>query len=431
MIEGLFMKIKLIRRFFIIRLALSFIFDFWRIGFLKKRLQGEHLEEAINRICAYAGIRMRNTAFRLEGIIVKVGQFLSMREDLLPKAFTEQLTDLQDAMPPVPFSKMKPYLEKELNQRLESIFDRFEKNPIAAASLAQVHKAMLKDGSVVAVKVIRPNMEKIAKADLDSLGLVAKITKLFPSLRRKMNFVQLHLEFSQTILRELDCRQELIHLQRFSAMFEGDQRIKIPYAYQEYTTKRILVMEFIEGIRVTDRTRLHSLGVNTTVIAEILLKAYFLQLFVYGFIHVDPHPGNLLILSNHRICMLDFGMVDELSMDEVTLFRRLFQSIFLGDLNEILSVLAELGFVSNKEAVRPIICQFLDQFSETTSPRDTTAEFGSLLRKNHLQLQAKYMFLLRSLGFMMSTLKRLTPNTSIFDLLIRVGPEVFRRDREK
>ncbi|MBP1931388.1 ABC1 kinase family protein [Ammoniphilus resinae] len=428
------MKIKLIRRFFIIRLALSFIFDYWRIVFLKKRLEGDQLEEAVSRVSANAGKRMRNTAFRLEGIIVKVGQFLSTREDLLPKAFTEQLTDLQDTMPPVPFSKMKPYIEKQSNHRLDFIFGRFEENPVASASLAQVHKAILKDGSVVAVKVIRPNIEKIAKADLDSLGLMAKITKLFPSLRRKMNFVQLHQEFSETILRELDCRQELIHLQRFAAMFANDLRIKIPYAYVEYTTERILVMEFIEGTRVTELPKLHSLEVDATAIAKTLLEAYFLQLFVYGFIHVDPHPGNLLILSNHQICFLDFGMVDELDSEEVTLFRRLFQSILLGDLNVIMSTLKQLGFVTqqaNQEAVRSVIRHMLDRFSDVDHPSDATIGLASLLRNNDLQLQAKYMFLLRSVGFMLSTLKRLAPNIPIFELLIQVGPVVFSRVREK
>ncbi len=421
------MKIKLIRRLLIIRLALSFVFDYWKICRLNRKLQGMQLETEVNHICAQAGKRMRLTAFRLKGIIVKIGQFLSMREDLLPQAFTEQLTELQDAMPAAPFRSVHSIIEQELNQKIQAVFSSFDENAVAAASLAQVHKAVLLNGTKVAVKVLRPGMEKMAQADLDSLGLVAKITQRIPSLSRKMNFVELHQQFTETIHRELDFGQELFHLQRIEDMFSKDQRLKVPKAYQEYCSRRLLVLEYVEGARITDKRTLAAWKVDGLSMAETLLEAYLRQLFLYGFIHVDPHPGNLLILPDHRLCMLDFGMIHELTTNEVKTIRLLLQSFLFHDIDGILSALEQLGYLhpdANREQLRNNFSQIHD------CKQLNIAKLKMLLQNSPLKLRAKYMFLLRGTGLLKSSLTLMAPHADLFNLLLKVGPSVFMTPAE-
>lgn len=425
------MGLKIFRRMLIIRLALSFVLDYWKICRIDKRLQGEQREAAVNQICTNAGVRMRQTAFYLKGIIVKIGQFLSMRQDVLPRAFTQELAGLQDALPAAPFSSVQRLLEKELT---ETPFKKFDEEAIAAASLAQVHKAILLDGTEVAVKIIRPGMERLARIDLDTLGLVAKLTQRIPALRRKMNFTQLHQEFTETIQRELDCRQELSQIRRFETMFSSDPRIKIPNVYENLCTRRILTMEYIEGARVTDQQELSKWEIDTVSIAETLLDAYFRQLLVFGFIHVDPHPGNLLILPDHRLCFLDFGMIDELTASEVQTLRGLFQSIMFRDLNGILSAFEQLGFLptnTNRKDMLPMVSQVLDRInggnSRQAKPelKEVVTALRSFLKHSPIQLQAKYMFLVRATGILITVLTGLAPQTNWFEILFRVGPPVF------
>ncbi|HJV44848.1 MAG TPA: AarF/UbiB family protein [Bacillota bacterium] len=427
--EGLTdVRLKLFRRFLIIRLVLSFVLDYWKIGRLKKRLQGEQLKKAVNQVHTNAGIRMRLTAFRLKGVIVKIGQFLSMRQDLLPEAFTKELMDLVDALPAAPFSQIEVLIQKELKQKAHKLFKQFDEQAIAAASLAQVHRATLMDGSVVAVKIIRPGMERLAKADLDSLGLAAKLVRRIPSIHRRLDFVQMHREFTETIQRELDCRQELLHLQRFTEMFAHHSRIKIPKVYEPYTTRRILVMEYIEGIRITDQQKLRECGIDEVSTAKTLLESYLRQLLVSGFVHVDPHPGNLFVLLDGRLCFLDFGMMDELSTREVQTFRRLVQSILLNDPNGVLHALKQLGFLPpsySAAELKPLLDQVV---SKLFGKEHTGAEMNSLLSIFHnspIQLQAKYMFIMRGIGFLITTLGILAPHTNWLEWLFDMGLSMF------
>lgn len=428
------MRLTIIRRLLIIRLVASLVFDYWKVCRIDKRLEGEERIAALNSIYSKAGKRVRWTAFKLKSIIVKIGQFLSMRGDILPSAFTKELTDLHDALPATPFSAVKPLLEKELNVSIHAVFQDFNEEPIAAASLAQVHKATLPDGTVVAVKVIKPKMERFAQIDLNTIGLAAKVIQRIPALRRKMNFVDMHREFTETIYRELDCSQELSHMERFAEMFSDNPNVKIPNVYKELCSRRILVMEYMEGARITDHETLTEWKVDQVAIAETLLDAYFKQLLVYGFIHVDPHPGNLLILPDHRLCFLDFGMMDELTTDEVKTIRRLFQSIMFSDIDGIVTAFEELGFLpphTNHKELAPMITQILDRLGgevgQQGSPelKQFVAGMKYFIKNSPIQLQAKYMFLLRGTGILITVLKQLAPSTNWMEVLLRVGPSTF------
>lgn len=425
------MKLRMKRRFLLIRLVLSFVLDYRKIERLNKRLSGEEREREVNRICRNAGIRMRNTAFRMKGIIVKVGQFLSMRQDLLPQAFIQELTDLQDALPAVSFQKIRPFIEQELKKDVFEVFLEFEEQAIAAASLAQVHKAVLPDGTKVAVKILRPRMEKLAQADLDTLGFIAKVTQRFPAIGRKMNFVQLHREFTEIIERELNGCRESEHLHRFAKMFSDNPQIVIPKVFDSYTTGRLIVMEYMEGTRVTNDKLLSKWKIDRPEMARTLLDAYAQQLLIYGFIHVDPHPGNLLILPGNRLCFLDFGMVNELTIDEVRTLRSLLQNILFQNVDGILSAFEHLGFLKqgfDYSHLKPVINHVLSQLSESDgdgqAPELSNVVSGlkSFLQDHSIQLQAKYMFLVRGTGMLITTLSLLAPRNDWMTLLFDVVP---------
>lgn len=427
------MNLRIKRRFLLIRLVLSFVLDYWKIEILKKRLSGKEREREINRVCQTAGIRMRNTAFRMKGIIVKIGQFLSMRKDLLPQAFIQELTDLQDALPAEPFQKIRPFIEQELKKDILEVFLEFEKEAIAAASLAQVHRAVLPDGTMVAVKILRPQMEKLAQADLDTLGLIAKVTQRIPALGRKINFVQLHREFTETLGRELNGYRESEHLHRFANMFSDNQRIRLPKVFDSYTTRRMIAMEYMEGARITDDKLLFEWNINRSEVARTLLEAYMQQLLNYGFIHVDPHPGNLLILPGNQLCFLDFGMVSELMADEVMTLRNLLKNILFQDIDGILSTLEHLGFLKPEfdySHLKPIINQILVRLSESNEngqvPELSNVISGlkTFFHDHSIQLQAKYMFLIRGTGILITTLSLLAPRNDWMKLLFDVVPPV-------
>lgn len=427
------MRLVIIRRILTVRLALLFIIDYWRICIVSRRLEGKAREEAVNRICQKAGRRMKNTAFLLKGIIVKIGQFLSMRHDVLPSAFTQELIDLQDSLPAIPYHRISRSIEKELGKPIEDVFQTFEKDAVAAASLAQVHRAILKDGNKVAVKILRPNIEKIAKADMSTLRLIARVVQRIPALRKKMNFVELHQEFSKTIYRELDGIQEMGHIQKFKHLFH--QSIKVPTVYEQYTTKRLLIMEYIEGTKIADQAQLKNDNINTLKNAEVILECYLRQVLVHGFIHLDPHPGNILIKRNGQVCFLDFGMVTQLSTEEIQTIRDLLQSIMFADVDGIVSCIEKLGYIpdqTQKERVTLIIKSIYDSLLYSQDQTDQAPSFQrvvgtlrSFIKDNPIQLQAKYMFLLRCIGILMTTLTTLAPTIILKESLMKFGPDVF------
>ncbi|HET7657154.1 MAG TPA: AarF/UbiB family protein [Bacillales bacterium] len=427
------MRLRVLRRFMLIRLAISFVFDYWKINRLNRRLSGEEREKAVNRVCEKAGKRMRETAFRLKGIIVKVGQFLSMRQDVLPGAFIKELSDLQDALPAEDFQTIRPYIEKELTQTIDEVFQSFEGHAVAAASLAQVHRAVLRDGTKVAVKILRPKMEELAQADLDTLGLIAKVTQRFPRLGRKMNFVLLHREFTETIQLELNGFSESKHLQRFAGMFINDDSIVIPKVVDRLTTRRLIVMEYMEGAKVTDDRQLSEWKIDRKEAARTVLEAYLQQFLIHGFIHVDPHPGNLLILPGNRIGFLDFGMVDVLTEEEVSILRNLLQNIVFQNPDGILAAFERLGFLvqdSDYGQLKPVINHMLERLNGTPENQETpeldtvVAGLKSFLHNQSFQLQAKYMFLIRAIGILVSTLALIAPRNDWMAMLYDVVPSV-------
>jgi len=246
---------------------------------------------------------------KLGPTFVKLGQLLSTRVELLPQAYLEALARLQDKVEPFSFAEVEKIVTNELGVRISKAFAAFEDQPMAAASLGQVHRATLRDGRPVAVKVQRPGIREEMVEDLDALEDIADFLDQHTELGRRYEFCHLLEQFRKSLLQELDYRQEAANLTTLSRDLQKFDHIIIPAPIDQYCTSRVLTMEFVPGKKITDLSPLARMEFDGAGLAEELFRAYLEQILVNGFFHADPHPGNVFITADHRVALLDLGMV--------------------------------------------------------------------------------------------------------------------------
>lgn len=252
--------------------------------------------------------RVRMAFEELGPTYIKLGQVLSTRPDLVPVDFTNELSKLQDNVPSFAFSAAKRIIETEFGSPLEELFDFFDEAPFASASIGQVHKAGLKDGETVAVKVQRPSIKKIIEVDLEimlHLAMLVERNIMEIALYRPVKIIE---EFARTLEKEIDYTIEATSMERFARHFLNDPTIYIPKVFRDMTTEHVLTMELVDGIKVSEIDRLDEAGLDRKTITVRGANFYLKQVFDFGFFHADPHPGNIFILPDNVICLLDFGM---------------------------------------------------------------------------------------------------------------------------
>jgi len=277
---------------------------------------------------------------------IKLGQLLSARPDLVTKTFADEFRKLLDEVPPFPSEEAKRIVEAELKRPLNEIFSFFDDLPVAAASIAQVHHATLKDGTDVVIKVRRPRIEENIENDIDILYLIARLMLKYIPESRFYNPVGIVDEFSRNIKKEMDFIMEANNATTFRKNFEGSETIYIPKVYYEYTTKRVLTMERLVGIRIDDFERLDKEGFDRKDIAKKGAEAYFKQLFEDGLFHADPHPGNIFILEDGRMGLMDFGIVGRLSEETMEGIANTFLALIHKDFDRLIQQYIELGLVT-------------------------------------------------------------------------------------
>jgi ubiquinone biosynthesis protein len=287
--------------------------------------------------------RLRLTLERLGPTFIKFGQVLSVRPDLIPKSYTKELENLQDKVPQFSYTIAKEHIKKEFGKDIDEIFSTFEKKPIASASISQVHKATLKNGKIVAVKIQRPDVRKIMETDIEIMFYVAKLLeKKIPKIK-KFNPVQIIEEFSKWTEKELDFKKEAVNAKRFASNFSGDKTVKIPEVYDNFTTDKILTMEFIDGIGLHNLKQIKKEKINLKPILEQGFNAILTQVFVHGFFHADPHPGNIIITKDKKIAFVDFGIVGHFDEKLKAQSIDLFYGVIENDAEKIVDTLVELS----------------------------------------------------------------------------------------
>jgi predicted unusual protein kinase regulating ubiquinone biosynthesis (AarF/ABC1/UbiB family) len=240
---------------------------------------------------------------------VKIGQALSTRPDMVPSAYLVALQRMQDDVAPIPFEAIRMVIEEELGVRLSKAFLEFDEVPIGCASLAQVHRAVLRDGRRVAVKVQRPFVSELVRSDLDTLANVAGKADHFTDIGRRLRFADWVHEFRKTLLAELDYRVEADNLCRFAEHFESYPELYVPQPVRDLCASRVLTMDLVLGVKVTELSGLRRTEQDLGKLGEALLRGYLDQMFVHGEIHADPHPGNLLAMDDGRLGLFDLGMI--------------------------------------------------------------------------------------------------------------------------
>ena len=274
---------------------------------------------------------------------IKLGQLLSTRSDMLPPAHLEALSRLQDDIEPFPFADVEPIVQEELGVRLSKAFAEFDPEPVAAASLGQVHRAVLRDGREVAVKVQRPGIREQVLKDLEALDEVARLIDRFTGARRNLDATRVLDEFRRSLVAELDYRQEAQHLVTVSDELRDFESIVVPLPIDDYTTSRVLTMDFVRGTKITAVSGVERTELDGEALADELFRAYLHQILVAGTFHADPHPGNVFLTEDGRIALLDLGMVGRLTPPVQERLLRLLLAIGEGRGDEAATVAIELG----------------------------------------------------------------------------------------
>ncbi len=281
-------------------------------GDLVKSIDPEDLEGPIAEEAGDAKGDPEKLAKDLESLgptFIKLGQLLSTRSDLLPGPYLDALARLQDKVEPFSFAEVEEIVSSELGVRLSKAFQEFESMPLAAASLGQVHRARLRDGRPVAVKVQRPNIRQTILDDLEAFEQIAGVIDRHTEVGRRFAFRDMLEEFRKTLLRELDYRREAQNLVVLATNLKEYERLVIPRPVEDYSTARVLTMDYVRGTKITDLSPLARIDIDGRILAEDLCRAYLDQILVDGFFHADPHPGNLMVTDDGRLALLDLGMV--------------------------------------------------------------------------------------------------------------------------
>lgn len=414
------------RTWAVFALAWSYWRDARHIARAKRRLPPKSAARYEDETYRVGGERFRREAFRLGGLIIKVGQFLSARTDVLPLAFTRELAVLQDQVPAAPFSEVREVLQEAYEGSLGDVFSQVDETPLAAASLGQVHRARLAtSGQWVAVKVQRPGIMDLASVDLGALGVIMRVISRSTRIGKRINAQRLFEEFRMLVGQELDYLHEQKNLEEVARNFSREAGVRVPLVYPEHTRPKVLVMELVEGIKLTDIQRREAWGLDPKQLARRLVTAYLQQIIVDGFVQIDPHPGNFLADPEGRLVLLDFGMCGRIPSDQMPYASKLIQGILAKDARTVVDAMAGLGFIRPDADVRllvrsmQVLLQQVGGVALESGPLldQAVADFQDFLYQEPLEFPAEYMFLGRAIGMLFSLVSQLDPTVNWLELI--------------
>jgi ubiquinone biosynthesis protein len=370
--------------------------------------------------------KMRLVCEELGPTFVKFGQILSNRPDLLPEELILQLEKLQDNVPPMPSNIAQEVVEEELKKSVDELFAYFEPEAFASASMAQVHRATLHTGEKVAIKVQRPGIKQTILEDIRVMYSLADIfEKRIPSLK-SFDPHGLVRSFEESILKELDFIHESVNIQRFTNNISvdiSDKTTHSPKVYRTFTTSRILVLEFISGIKISDVGQMAAKGYNRKLIARRLALTYIKQVFDYGFFHADPHPGNILVIPGQHICFLDFGMMGVILDRDIEMFGNLFLAVKAKDVKRVIRVLqnmSENSAVKDMRALEYAINDFVQSYGVNSIHENEMSsvlmELKDVIVEHGLKVPPHFFLLARSMVTIEGVIHHLDPNLDLLEL---------------
>ncbi len=350
-------------------------------------------------------VHLRQAFEELGATFVKLGQVLSTRSDLLPPEYIAELSKLQDAVPPVPYAQVVEVLQEELGREAQELFAELDPEPLAAASIGQVHAARLPNGEPVVVKVQRPGVAEAIEQDLAILLDLARLITEHTGFGRDYDVLALAQEFAFNLRCELNYVREGENAERFRRMFQGDPDVCIPRIHWPYTTERVLVMDRVTGIKITDLEGLAQAGLDRRRLAANFVRLMLEEMFVHGFFHADPHPGNLYVLEDGRIGLIDFGMIGRLDESLQEGLSRLFLAVAKGHSDRVLDEMLFLGMLRrkvNSQALRRdldhMIACYAHRSAQEIAASNLFAEMMALARRHRLRMPADLVLMARAMA---------------------------------
>ncbi len=419
-------KLAFFRIFIIVKMAVVF---FLQLTIFERCHRGNWTDETNIKwelLIKKQAAKYRQTALRLEGLLIKLGQFLSTRADVMPKAFLDELEDLIDRVPAVPWEEAQTVMEQEWNAPVESVAAEIDRQPVASASIGQVYKARLYTGELIAVKVQRPDIDRIIAVDFKAVRIVMKLAKRFTKFGKQTDMLALYREMTSVIGAELDFRRELENGLYFKKRYESFSDVDIPGYNRDYSTKKVLVMDWVEAARITDISFLERNGIDRQDLAVRLTNMFLEQLLQEGKFHADPHPGNILVKADGTIVLIDFGMTGRVPNEDAVHIRTLIEGILIEDYDQVIKGLEGLRFLlphADKERMKRVIRAMIDAYTAQSFMQLDDFAIGQLLdevqqivKKEPVQLPAEFAFLGRAVSTFIGLLHILDPNIDLMEV---------------
>jgi predicted unusual protein kinase regulating ubiquinone biosynthesis (AarF/ABC1/UbiB family) len=427
-------------------------------------------------------VRFRALAITMGGVMIKVGQFLSARVDILPPEFTTELEGLQDEVPAIDFNELRKVAEQDFGVALDQVFFRIDEQPVAAASIGQVHRAWLlppDSGEVpletpaesieanqefaepvpeiqpvqVIVKIQRPNIENIVRTDLAALDRVGSWLQWYAPIRKRANIPALLTEFATSLFQEMDYIQEGKNAERFAENFAERPRIRVPRVAWRYTTERVITLEDVTGIKITDYEQITAMQISRAEVASLLFQTYMQQVFFDQFFHADPHPGNLFVLPGQEIgamgrdwqlVFVDFGMMGEVTVKQRTGLREMAIAITTQDAARAVKAYNMMGFLlpnANLTLIESAGTYVFDRFWGKSTQElqninideviNFTQEYRDLMYELPFQVPNQMLLLGRALAILSGICAGLDPDFNVWTTMLPYAQELISEERTK
>ncbi|MBA2937329.1 AarF/ABC1/UbiB kinase family protein [Paenibacillus sp. CGMCC 1.16610] len=366
------------------------------------------------------GLRIRDVVEELGPTFIKLGQIASTRMDLLPEDIVKELEKLQDDVKPIPYKQVQEIIETELGQSIEAIYDRFEEQSLAAASIGQVHLGVLHTGERVAIKIQRPQAGESIRIDLEILADLAAMAERRFAWARRIQMEVLIAEFGKSLLNELDYTKEARNAEKIADQFKDVAHINVPLIYSDYCSKKVMTMQYIEGVRLYQEDQLDAHGYNRARIANRLIQTLFHQIFIEGLFHADPHPGNIVIQPGEVIALLDFGMVGRLTSESKFHFSSLIIALMRQNTDGVIKAIYRIGLIDEEldmEELRFDIEELRERYFGVPLSRVSLGgivnDLFEVAYKYHIRVPADFILLGKTLLTIEGVVTKLDPTISI------------------
>ena len=377
--------------------------------------------------------RIRMCAEELGPTFVKLAQILSIRPDIIPEPLIKELEKLQDQVPAFPFEQVQEIIERETGKRIEDLFASFTQKPLASASIGQVHRARLKGGDEVVVKIQRPGVAALVESDLAILTEAVSRSERYLKKQGMLNPKDVVHTFERSITKELDYNNEARNIEKFRKFYRNYTNFYIPKAYREMSTEQFMVIEYADGCKINDITQLRSWGLDPRKVAENGMAIYLTQIFEYGYFHADPHPGNVFVRQDGVICLIDFGMVGRLLQKDKFHFASVFVGIAQRDPKKMANALKKLAITHEIENMRTfqydlneIIEDFADLDVSEASIADMSIRLQKVMYDHRISVPPSIFLIFRAFAILEGIGKQMHPHFNTYDFIKPYGRKIIQ-----